>query len=261
MRMKINKVLAIPCDELKELVARNNTYTAIAKILSVSSTGGAIRDLKRQIRKYNIDTTHIDDNWRKYISSATVKAVSFDELLVRNSKRRISDSAKRRLIREGMLNNECYLCKQEPVWFGKPLTLQIDHIDGDHYNNEIVNLRLLCANCHSQTPTHSVAKNIAKRPHNYCGCGVEIAKQSTWCVSCFSMQISPNLAHDHCERSHSYRRTPRRFDPPFTELLDSVRRLPMTAIAKQYNVSDSAVRKRCKLLGINYKVESPFSFK
>lgn len=36
---------------------------------------------------------------------------------------------------------------------GLPLVLQLDHIDGDSANNRLNNGRLLCPNCHSQTPT------------------------------------------------------------------------------------------------------------
>jgi hypothetical protein len=39
-------------------------------------------------------------------------------------------------------------------WLGKPIPLEIDHIDGNAGNNFPDNLRLLCPNCHSQTPTH-----------------------------------------------------------------------------------------------------------
>lgn len=38
-------------------------------------------------------------------------------------------------------------------WNGREIGLELDHIDGDSYNNSFSNLRLLCPNCHSQTPT------------------------------------------------------------------------------------------------------------
>lgn len=48
---------------------------------------------------------------------------------------------------------KCEECNQLPVWNGKPLNLQVDHIDGDCKNNLPYNLRLICPNCHSQTDT------------------------------------------------------------------------------------------------------------
>ena len=49
--------------------------------------------------------------------------------------------------------NKCSGCDTPDVWQGQPLTLHVDHIDGDSDNNAPDNLRLLCPNCHSQTPT------------------------------------------------------------------------------------------------------------
>ena len=49
-------------------------------------------------------------------------------------------------------------------WNDKPITLQIDHIDGDNSNNVIKNLRYLCPNCHTQTDTWGV-KNASPEGH------------------------------------------------------------------------------------------------
>ena len=46
----------------------------------------------------------------------------------------------------------CEMC-QLSTWLGEPITIELDHIDGDSANNTKSNLRLLCPNCHSKTPT------------------------------------------------------------------------------------------------------------
>ena len=50
-----------------------------------------------------------------------------------------------------------YKCSSEKCgitdWHGNYLTLELDHINGTRSDNRQENLRWLCPNCHSQTPT------------------------------------------------------------------------------------------------------------
>ena len=46
----------------------------------------------------------------------------------------------------------CEICSID-TWLGLPISLHVDHIDGDYTNNTLENLRYLCPNCHSQTKT------------------------------------------------------------------------------------------------------------
>ena len=48
---------------------------------------------------------------------------------------------------------KCEECGIGEEWNNRPLTLQVDHIDGNSDNNSIDNLKILCPNCHTQTHT------------------------------------------------------------------------------------------------------------
>ena len=58
----------------------------------------------------------------------------------------------RRYLRE-IFSNCCSVCSIDKH-NGKEITLEVDHIDGNHTNNTVDNLRLICPNCHSQTSTY-----------------------------------------------------------------------------------------------------------
>lgn len=61
------------------------------------------------------------------------------------------ETKKRRVILEQY--GKCFICGISE-WMGKPLTLAVDHIDGNNQNDARENLRGLCPNCHSQTTTY-----------------------------------------------------------------------------------------------------------
>lgn len=66
---------------------------------------------------------------------------------------------KRRVILEQ--SGSCNGCQQS-TWRGRPLVFELEHKDGNRYNDARVNLEVLCPNCHSQTPTWRGRKGAHK---------------------------------------------------------------------------------------------------
>jgi len=68
---------------------------------------------------------------------------------------------KRNTLRKLIAYERGYNCESCGIfeWNEKPITLQVDHVDGDSGNNFPDNVRLLCPNCHTQTDTFC-GKNI-----------------------------------------------------------------------------------------------------
>ncbi len=83
-----------------------------------------------------------------------------DTILVENSSYK-SSGLKKRLVREGVLEDLCKSCGLGPVWNGRPITLQLDHRNGVSNDHRLENLRILCPNCHSQTDTWT-GRNIGR---------------------------------------------------------------------------------------------------
>lgn len=82
-----------------------------------------------------------------------------DSLLANQKRNR--HHLKTRLIQAGLLQERCQSCGLTD-WRGKPLTIHLDHINGLKNDNRLKNLRMLCPNCHSQTPTFA-GRNLKGR--------------------------------------------------------------------------------------------------
>lgn len=111
------------------------------------------------------------------------------------------------------------------------MSLQLDHINGINTDNRLENLRLLCPNCHSLTPTFC-GKNKKKRIYNCLTCKREISRSSIYCRSCVPKKTKINW-------------------PSKDELQKLVWNSPIENLAKNLGVSSRAIHKKCKKLHIN----------
>lgn len=64
---------------------------------------------------------------------------------------------------EEILGARCCACGIGKEYNGKPLTLQVNHKDGDATNNTLGNVELLCPNCHSQTENYGRKNKVSTR--------------------------------------------------------------------------------------------------
>ena len=63
-----------------------------------------------------------------------------------------SDKVRKKLLKEGYKEYRCECCGLD-TWMNAPIPLELHHIDGNRYNNNLDNFQLLCPNCHAQTDT------------------------------------------------------------------------------------------------------------
>ena len=153
-------VYAVPDDVLRQLVASNPSKAAVLRALGLDYTSPNIRALKRVIETLRLDVSHhLGAGWRKGSKKPVRPATPLAELLVRG-RPCPTKNLKRRLLAEGVKEHRCENCRATR-WFGKPLAIELHHVNGDRQDNRLENLQLLCPNCHSLTDTYR-GRNIGR---------------------------------------------------------------------------------------------------
>lgn len=139
---------------LAEAAAASTSVNGVLRYLDIKSAGGSHQHISRRLKQLNVDTSHLKgQHWAAGTTSFHRK--SAEEILIRTmpGSPRTDRRQLRRALQECGVIEECVLCGVGSTWNDKPLTLQIDHVDGDWNNNEFDNLRYVCPNCHTQLET------------------------------------------------------------------------------------------------------------
>lgn len=112
----------------------------------------------------DIEIAEMVDVKRKYCSVQCQSDFKFEERF--RDWFEFGKSFGNRTIRDFLSVCRGYYCEHCGIsdWNGKPITLEVEHIDGNSGDSSPDNVCLLCPNCHSQTPTYK-SKNIGKGRH------------------------------------------------------------------------------------------------
>jgi len=177
----------------------------------------------------------------KGVSKYRPNTIKLDDVLNGQYPHYKTGNLKRQLMKYGLKSNQCELCKITE-WNGNSIVMELDHIDGNRFNHSLDNLKMLCPNCHSQTPTFR-GRNIKSVN------GVrELPKAPTkprkpkraprQCIDC-NNEITYKGKTGKCTSCVQKSET----KPSVEQLSIDLKSLPMTKIGEKYGVSDNAVRK------------------
>lgn len=130
-----------------------NKPTVNKKFCSKSCTSTYINQINLSDKRKNelILKKEIALKYKDYKGGQRIKKIAEDNLMLENFEdiKFIGRKRKRILLEQNNKCNSCGLIE----WMGKPLTLELDHKDGNTNNNKRDNLECICPNCHSLTNT------------------------------------------------------------------------------------------------------------
>jgi hypothetical protein len=141
-------------DDLRTAVASSFSKRQVLNKLGLVEAGGNYKQVTSYIKLYKINASHFlgqKSNLGRKIPREPV--YSLEEILVKGSTFQ-SHKLKKRLFAENIKEEKCELCGWAKASIDGRIPLELDHINGDRYDNRITNLRILCPNCHSLQATH-----------------------------------------------------------------------------------------------------------
>lgn len=249
-------------EQLIEATKSSISISGVLDKIGLVKAGGNYKFIKFHIARLCLDTSHfLGQAHLRGKTHCWTPTIPLEKILIENSLYFNINCLRKRLLKEGVFERKCYKCGLQE-WLGQPISLELEHKNGNNRDNRIENLTLLCPNCHAQTPTyrgrnvalknstkineiHDVIQKIIPKEPILRRCRFPVKKKL--CTICGSP--SHRSIHQLCRKCYviKSRKVER---PPKEHLEKLVWEKPTATIAKEYRVTDNAVAKWCKQYGI-----------
>ncbi|MDK1347133.1 HNH endonuclease [Streptomyces sp. 378] len=140
-------------EELRAAVIESFSFAEVLRRLGRADGGTQRAHLRQWIAEDQLTTVHFLGQAHQRGKRRPALRRPEDVLVKHGGERRTRTVVLRRMLREMGVPDKCADCGIGPEWLGKPMTLEVDHINGDWSDDRLENLRLLCPNCHAVTST------------------------------------------------------------------------------------------------------------
>lgn len=177
-----------------DAVKESHSIAEVCRKVGLSEHGSNPTTIKKIITNLNLDTSHFTGQaWAKGKNSdqdSRIRKKDISEILIKDSGWS-SHAVKLKLLDEGIKEYRCERCGNTE-WNEQLIPLELHHLNGDHHDNRLENLQVLCPNCHAQTDNYSGGKisnpNSNREPKHKCSkCGKPLngKRKTSLCNDCY----------------------------------------------------------------------------
>lgn len=142
-------------EELQDAISKSSSISEIILRLTgrKKQNSGQWRRVLKLIEKHGLDLSGLPKTHHERVKIGTRKNRKRqpDEVIFANGSV-ISNEQLRRRYAMRVSATQCAVCGLRD-WMGEDIEFQLDHHNGNRFDNRLENLRWLCPNCHSQTST------------------------------------------------------------------------------------------------------------
>lgn len=141
--------------DLVRAVTQGDSWMDVLRSLGLVAAGGNFKSIQKHVLRLGLSTLHFGRRRRIEALGKSVDDRRLTDAQIFCKGSHVKSAKVAALVRKSNLLGayECEICGNTGVHHGSPLVLQLDHRSGVGNDNRPENLRWLCPNCHSQTPT------------------------------------------------------------------------------------------------------------